>query len=446
MAIINNTSLSYDQIKQDLMNYIRKKPDNARWLDFLESSTGQTIIELMAGLGAYESYQNLMVVRESFLDTAQQLSNIIEAAFDRGLFLNPSQSYTLQLHLQADDIFIEKGEEIGSLADYSVYAMESKQIVGTGFIKVVVGRKQVFSQTLSGLQPYKTYRFLTTYKYPAFEIEELRLDEDLIINLQSDLNYLKFEYNDFVLRRVLPGEVRIYTGNGILGYTNDFSTRLTYTVTSYGDDIKTKYNEDINLNIEATILNREVVTYPSFSMQKEEIRVTGIYYPLDGRIVQDQDYESAIIKYFGGVILDCVSYNTDPDQQVYILFNDSANIEYYLEQIGILVNKKKAMGIQVFLHPLSLSNGITFDCGFYVESKYYSEKLYQDVLKFFIDYKILYKIQREDYILTEYDLAIELTNRFDIPFYCKNVNNQITIPQNNFLNKINMTLDSRVRV
>ena len=67
---IENKSLSFDKVLDDLKTYVQSLPDYARWKDFYASSAGATFLELLAGTGAYLSFHSLASRRESYLETA----------------------------------------------------------------------------------------------------------------------------------------------------------------------------------------------------------------------------------------------------------------------------------------------------------------------------------------------------------------------------------------
>lgn len=75
--IIDPKSLSFSSIKGDLETYVKSRPDAAKWAGFFSSLTGQTIVELIAALGAYTSYNNIVGRRENYLHHAENKSSVI---------------------------------------------------------------------------------------------------------------------------------------------------------------------------------------------------------------------------------------------------------------------------------------------------------------------------------------------------------------------------------
>jgi len=80
MAVISDRAVSFQEILTDLTQYLRSKPEYARWKDLFESAYGQTLLELIAGLGALYSYRIYRSRQESYLSTARLRSSIVSQA------------------------------------------------------------------------------------------------------------------------------------------------------------------------------------------------------------------------------------------------------------------------------------------------------------------------------------------------------------------------------
>lgn len=75
--VVDPKSLSQTQIKQDLENFLASRPDAAKWTGFFNSSVGQTIVELLAGVSTYFTYNNIVARREAFLQYVSNRSSAI---------------------------------------------------------------------------------------------------------------------------------------------------------------------------------------------------------------------------------------------------------------------------------------------------------------------------------------------------------------------------------
>lgn len=78
--IIKNKSQSFEQIVIDLNVYLRSLPDWESWQDYFKTGSGQTIIELIAGLGAQLFYIINIQRQETYLQTALNRSSVIGIA------------------------------------------------------------------------------------------------------------------------------------------------------------------------------------------------------------------------------------------------------------------------------------------------------------------------------------------------------------------------------
>ena len=78
--IIKNKSQSFDQIVIDLNVYLRSLPDWESWQDYYKTGSGQTIIELIAGLGTQLFYFINIQRQENYLQTAMNRSSVIGIA------------------------------------------------------------------------------------------------------------------------------------------------------------------------------------------------------------------------------------------------------------------------------------------------------------------------------------------------------------------------------
>jgi len=95
--IVNPASLSFSEIKNDLMAYINSAPDSARWQDFFASSTGTIVVDIIAALGTYLSYNNIVARRENYLRYAINRSSVIAMAETLGY--SASRGYNVRISL-----------------------------------------------------------------------------------------------------------------------------------------------------------------------------------------------------------------------------------------------------------------------------------------------------------------------------------------------------------
>ena len=80
-TIIKPGSLSFDQIKSDILTFIESRAENAKWRDFYrDASAGGLLIDLMASQATYSAFHSTAGQREAYLSTATRHSSAIAIA------------------------------------------------------------------------------------------------------------------------------------------------------------------------------------------------------------------------------------------------------------------------------------------------------------------------------------------------------------------------------
>ncbi len=356
-SIIKSTSLSHSKIMDDLKQDVLNRSDGEQWKDWLESSTGSIMLRWLSAIAVYKSYHLTVNRIESSLETARHETSVTELAFNKGFLIPPTQGALIDLTVTSyQRVIISKGDQVALIGDYSLYALDSYDFTGQQVIKTVAGNKIVENFSYTSLSPFTTKFLQTKQRYIAFELESLYGNNNEI-KIQSDIDYLDSITDSFVLRRVTPQGIYLYTGNGILGWYNEDYSEFTYTYISYDSDLEDSLESKPTVTIDAEYDSYCITTKPGYSISKEEVRRTAMYYPIDGRIVQESDYESVIMKYFGGILHDVWGFNSDPNEEVYLLPDTQYN-ETYQAQIKDLVDKKRELGMQVYYHVVPIAEKI----------------------------------------------------------------------------------------
>lgn len=374
LAPIDPRHVSFDDVRQDLLAWAQNKPGGMAWTDWLSSDDGTIIAEWIAGLATFRKVAEIMRQRETSLDYAQQESSIYNLAFDRGLLVTPSNVAVTTLTLATtasaqSPLAVTPGQLVGMQGTYDLFSLEGKTLHPADTLRCAVAHMTTFTPVFSTLAPFSMFDVLVPDRYIAIELESFVAD-GVPIPLVAEPNSLAGQTNTFLLRRVLPGEVRLYVGNGTLGWYKPTVASIAYTCLSYGQDVTAALAYTPTLAIDATLVSFAQTQTPSFDPDKETLRAITRYYPLDGRIVQDGDYEATIRKYYGGVLYDVFSYNSDPDQQVHLLPNPSygagAQAANQLANITATVDAKRGLGIDVIYTVVDPASGQELDLTFQV--------------------------------------------------------------------------------
>jgi hypothetical protein len=140
-TIIDPTSLSFENIRQDLIDYIESKPEYDSWRDFFGSSAGLTEIELLSGLGSFLSYHALGARRESYIDTRKLNSSAIGICNTLGYPVNRKSTPRLRLKVNVDSsIYWDRVNALGEWDNRNLSLLSSQTITsGVVYLDVVVG-------------------------------------------------------------------------------------------------------------------------------------------------------------------------------------------------------------------------------------------------------------------------------------------------------------------
>jgi hypothetical protein len=437
--MINNQSLSFEAIKADLIAFVQAKPDNQKWKDFTSTGAGTTVIELLATVSTYKAFQDLVERRERYLGTAQFKTSIQELAFNRGYMQAPTLAATITVTFNpVTDGSITIGDIIGTYGVYQLIAYENKTYL-TGVINTilcVVGNLHVATNSVSGIPDFQQYTYTFSDTYIASQLEMLLVDSTPV-DLLSELNYLRTVDGNFFLRRVVDNAVKIYSGNGVVGYTNSLASSMSYRCVTYGT---VGLDSNLSIDLDVTVTGWEFSSSPSYNLSTEELRATAIYYPLDGRIVQDRDYESIIMKYFGGVLVDVRSYNTDPNQEIELLVESTLGSTKLLE-IQALVDSKRGQGIQVFYTQRVLSAGYSLTLNFTLPSYYFTNENVA-LVRSYLDGLYLNRFFKESTIISSFELSVDITKRYSFPLYA-NSDQRLTFAAGDWVKEITVNIVSQ---
>lgn len=438
---------SFESIREDLLRWSRSRPNGELWSDYFEHSDGAIVLEWIAGLAAFINHRELTGVRERYLDTARLTSSVFELAFHKGLLIPPAYAAEYEITLYSDrDLTLHKGARIGSLSMYGLYVKELAFVPARTpkLVTVIVGNELKVTKTFPNMTPFLELRYFPPHTYMAQQLESF-VDNatGLEIPLQTEPQYLSEVRNNFILRRVLPGEVRIYTGNGVLGWTNPNSSSVTYTVYSYDENLQDLMVETPRSELTGVAFQNIVLTKrPSFNPSREEVRAIARYYPLDGRVVNDADYEAIILKMFGGKVLDVYSYNSDPEQEIYLLkdvnFGDDELETDTLNDIQRFLDAKRAMGMRVNYHLREPNEGLTWQTTYTVPYEQLNSALIDQVNQFTTS--LLFKFQRKAGTLTSFNIALEMAARFGASFIPNNPNYAVNFQPEDFFKSIIVNL------
>ena len=432
--IINPGSVSFSEIRQRMIEYGFDGP----WRDWLESSDTMVIVEWLAGMGAFLQYSNFARRRETSLEHAQLESSIYELAVQRGYLVPPVTAAEMSMTiLSNDELNIGIGDLVGLLGNYNLYSLKSYEISANVETEItcVIGDLETFFRQVNVGRDFVTYSFETEHRYIGIQLEEFRAgtlvgsltDDDVyvegvLVDLESiprsDFDQDTGRYSsNYLLRRTMSGVVRIYSGNGALGWKSENASAISYRVLTYGANVASSLNDTPSLSLAGDVIinNFEISKLPNFDPDKENVRATARYYPKDGNIIHDRHYESSIrgSSPVVGRVDDVYAVNIDPIEDVYILTRETLTTQDKVD-LENFVDQRRGLGIPVQYTYLSRSDGVIFNARYRILRNQLNDDL-RNRVQFYLDNK-RFKFCRENKTLSSIELGLELSANFGIQF------------------------------
>lgn len=124
--IINPSSVSFEDILADVERYVKARPDYAKWKDFYMGSTGEIILQLIAGMSTYLQYHNVVNRREVYLQYAENISSLTAIAETLGYSTYRGKNPHFYLNIvPSQSVLIRKlYTQVGTYSGYGVYSVE----------------------------------------------------------------------------------------------------------------------------------------------------------------------------------------------------------------------------------------------------------------------------------------------------------------------------------
>lgn len=303
--LIDPSSISYENIKKDLLEYIKNLPDNAKWKDFYESGAGTTHVELLAGLGTYLSFHSMGARRESYLDTAKLYSSAVNICNIIGHPVNRVSAPILRINFTlTSSVLWDRTVPCFSYKNRNVSLYTSQTLLaGTQEMDFVIG-------------DWKTTEFTSKNndKFANTLILEEGIDANLFDNtLELFINgagkaIVKHADNflpNNVLLKTYPGGVLLVFGDGIVGYqlrVND-NVVFNYIVTSGPIDANAILPEELTKYLNCKINSVQIINpgYNADSIPKLSAVAPG-YLTTKRRMVTGEDHKYIFMNYSGSMV------------------------------------------------------------------------------------------------------------------------------------------------
>lgn len=178
MTFLKSTALSYEEVRTQLEDFIKSLPENERWADFFASSAGQTLIELMSGLGTYAAFHSMSARGEAYVDTAQLRTSLLQIANMYGYAVNRSSAPKLLLRFPplTADVSLT-GDDVGNPNSVGFY--KDKKIVPLRTSTIRTSLSPQWVEAYLGTWKYKDIQVLETKDFYRAKVDDLTIDNDL---------------------------------------------------------------------------------------------------------------------------------------------------------------------------------------------------------------------------------------------------------------------------
>lgn len=305
-TIIDPNSLSFDNIKQDLINYIESKPEYDTWRDFYTSSAGVTAVELVAGLGAFLSFHSLGARRESNILLRKLMSSAIGICNTMGYSVNRKSAPRLRLKLNVgSSIYWDRTNAIGNYTNNRNLSILSSQTISAGivYLDVIVGDWNTTTWTAASTEDFVILKIV-------FDNIDNNNDDDTLELLINDVPVTLVDHAEdlvgsTVMIRTHHEGILLVFGDGTLGRRIIVNDELIFNyVSTLGKLGVFEVNPaDIDLNIDAEVQEVEILSpgYDGDSLRKLSILPQG-YYTTRRRAVTGLDHCFILQAYVGDLI------------------------------------------------------------------------------------------------------------------------------------------------
>ena len=182
--VINPNSVVPSQVRADVETHLQSLPDAAQWSLFFNSTTGQTVVDIISGLATYFNYNNAVGRREIYSHFAKNRSSVIGGAQRNGYSAFRGSNTRLKLTVTPSSSGIwPKYHVLGTVKDRDlIVASETVFNVGVSVdVEVIIGELKE-QELISSTDRLNSFRF----SMPNVS-EDIRMYIDDVEVVTSDL-------------------------------------------------------------------------------------------------------------------------------------------------------------------------------------------------------------------------------------------------------------------
>ena len=320
--IIRPGSVSFDQILEDLSNYVRINSEGG-WKDFAVSSAGNVVMELLSGLGSFLHHDVLTARRETVLETAKLRSSIVGMAQLMGYPVRRKSAPKLRMTITPQVSGpISRSDIIGSFRSLSIVPLKDYYLTAgvenTIYCAIGEWKEHSFALQVAG-------------DFSKYLIRNASIENDLVFNpienvemplIQLDvasaetvgtesveytpINLVEYaeqlDRNSSLIKTHLDGIILIF-GDNIFGRRATLSDifRFTYLTTQGLLETPSISELEAGFTCDVGVINRVELIYPGSnedSLEKIRLALTQ-YNAARRRMVTIDDHKSILMSYKG---------------------------------------------------------------------------------------------------------------------------------------------------
>lgn len=343
MNLNNLNSISFDEVKSHLSNYVKSLPDyENRWKDFYIAGAGETVLDVGAAITALLGFAAQSNRKNSTLYENYIKSEAVAIASALGYYFNRKAATRIRLTFNSDiESFWSKEIPIGTYGKYNLVLTEDKRIEsGSNTVEVALGDWNSSEQEIKDVSDYLSLFFEGDIDN---NLVEFKLNEETL----SPVRLLSKSNSDTILIRSMTSGIYLIFGNGLIGRKPEF-----------GDKLKVSYltpslialdgridGSELQLSI-GSITYWKITDYGSNedSLEKVKAAAPGFRYS-NGLLTSISDYRNISLTYEGLVSTNAVSRSNSccavnvaylrEDEQIFTP-QMRENFYLYLEQHAIL--------------------------------------------------------------------------------------------------------------
>ncbi len=299
--IIDPNQASYTKILEGLQQNVEARIDFDSWKDFYESGSGVTITQLLAGFGAFLSYNALSSRRESGLYTAKLRSSVYAICDTLGYPPNRKVSAQIQLQIRViTPIFCDRETPLGYLGGTPLSLVNSFHFTGgTHLTDIICGKWESFTYTSD------TNRAFAEVQFPDTDIDSIdnRFIELYINGELVELTLFPEELTtNNVLIKTMADRISLIFGFQNLGRQLLKGDSIEVKYIRVGNLPTTGYNlSNVSLDIVGVVVD-ELIFIENLASADSMLKLTRVasgYFATKRRMVSAEDHEYLIMSYPG---------------------------------------------------------------------------------------------------------------------------------------------------